>query len=339
MAYQAVVKRACALVLGFAFVFPASFASAEAPKSSIRPPVRTLSQSFEPSVQQSPKGRAAEGASLALSGLAPPQNTLRQVGEEVRHFATRPMPRPEEGARSSGRQIASASMIPSGLTERLGAAVIRPAQRPSGLERQPSAPTRRGVEQVQAASAIRPAPGGTPLASVRGSVCGVAGIQGQVLSPIGAKVNGCGIANPVRVTSVGGLKLSQALTVDCEAARALNTWVERGLKPAFGNTGGGVKGLEIAGSYVCRTRNHRKGAKISEHGRGKAVDISGIVLANGQKLTVLRDWRGRSGNLMRAAHRAACGPFGTTLGPGSDGMHEDHMHFDTARYSYGTYCR
>ena len=41
---------------------------------------------------------------------------------------------------------------------------------------------------------------------------------------------------------------------------------------------------------------------------------------------------------MRAAHRAACGIFGTTLGPGSDGYHEDHLHFDTV--SRGSpYCR
>jgi hypothetical protein len=38
-------------------------------------------------------------------------------------------------------------------------------------------------------------------------------------------------------------------------------------------------------------------------------------------------------------HRAACGTFGTTLGPGSDGMHEDHFHYDTARHRNGAYCR
>ena len=33
------------------------------------------------------------------------------------------------------------------------------------------------------------------------------------------------------------------------------------------------------------------------------------------------------------------GIFGTTLGPGSDGYHEDHMHFDTAHQRGGAYCR
>jgi hypothetical protein len=63
------------------------------------------------------------------------------------------------------------------------------------------------------------------------------------------------------------------------------------------------------------------------------------VLGNGQVLDVLRDYRGGEGKVLRTAHKAACGTFGTTLGPGSDGYHENHLHFDTARYRSGTYCR
>ena len=48
--------------------------------------------------------------------------------------------------------------------------------------------------------------------------------------------------------------------------------------------------LQVAGSYICRTRNNVKGAPISEHGRGKAIDIAAIVLANGTTVTVLDDW-------------------------------------------------
>lgn len=86
---------------------------------------------------------------------------------------------------------------------------------------------------------------------------------------------------------------------------------------------------------MCRTRNHKKGAKISEHGRGKAIDISGFTFANGKTVRVL----GNFDATMRKAHRAACGIFGTTLGPGSDGMHEDHLHFDVASHRNGAYCR
>ncbi|MDO9525445.1 MAG: extensin family protein, partial [Gemmobacter sp.] len=161
----------------------------------------------------------------------------------------------------------------------------------------------------------------------------------QAISPIVGKVKGCGVANPVRVTSVDGVALSQAATIDCQTAEALTDWVQRALKPEVGRTGGGVAKIHVAAHYACRGRNNRSGARLSEHAKGKAIDISAITLANGQTLSVLKDWRGKYGSLMKAVHKRACGIFGTTLGPGSDGMHEDHFHYDTAQHRNGSYCR
>ena len=104
--------------------------------------------------------------------------------------------------------------------------------------------------------------------------------------------------------------------------------------------GGGLKELRVAAHYACRTRNNRKGGKISEHGKGRAIDISGFELADGRTITVLKGWRARrSSKAMRRMHQGACGPFGTVLGPESDRFHQDHFHFDTARYRSGSYCR
>jgi hypothetical protein len=126
----------------------------------------------------------------------------------------------------------------------------------------------------------------------------------------------------------------------CETAGELKRWIDGGLKPAVGRLGGGVAGLKIAAHYSCRTRNHRAGAKISEHGKGNAIDISAILLRNGVAITVLKGWRDRQhASLMRTLHRSACGPFGTVLGPESDRFHQDHFHFDIARHRGGPYCR
>ena len=46
------------------------------------------------------------------------------------------------------------------------------------------------------------------------------------------------------------------------------------------------------------------------------------------------DW-----DVLRRLHEAGCGPFGTTLGPGSDGLHEDHLHYDIDRHGGSPYCR
>ncbi|MEL6913999.1 MAG: extensin family protein [Pseudomonadota bacterium] len=174
----------------------------------------------------------------------------------------------------------------------------------------------------------------------RGQVCGDPALQGDRIAPIVGRVSGCGVAEPVRLRAVSGLRLSTPARMDCRTARALKTWVEEGVKPATGTLGGGPSSLRVAAGYACRTRNNQPGARISEHGKGRAIDISGIGLRSGQEITVLTDWgRGEAGRVLREVWRAACGPFGTVLGPEANRFHRDHFHFDTARYRSGSFCR
>lgn len=169
-------------------------------------------------------------------------------------------------------------------------------------------------------------------ASKAGSVCGVAAIKGEEIARIASKVNGCGVEDPVVVTSVSGVRLSQAATLDCSIATALNSWVDEVAQPAFD---GRLVELQIAAHYICRSRNNVKGAKISEHGKGRAIDISAFILSNGTVQTVAQNYN----KLLRRIYKAGCSYFKTTLGPGSDGYHEDHFHFDTSARSGGAYCR
>lgn len=246
-------------------------------------------------------------------------------------LAVRPAPRPE------GLVAAPAAAAPAALSTRAVVAAISPlAVDRSRLPRlRPEAERRRFVQRV-AAVRTQPAPGVTGRAS--GQLCGVAGIEGTTIAPVVSNVQGCGVPEAVRVSAVDGVRLSQSAIMDCGTARALHGWVRNGLRPAVGRLGGGPVELRVAAHYVCRTRNHRPGARISEHGRGRAIDISAVRLAGGQTMSVLQHWRHATyGPVLRAAHRAACGPFSTTLGPGSDGMHEDHFHFDTRRGRQ--YCR
>lgn len=170
-------------------------------------------------------------------------------------------------------------------------------------------------------------------------LCQSADIVGQRVADIPGRIRGCGVKDPVRVRSVAGVALSQPAVMDCRTAMALRFWVESALKPAVGNREGGVRQLKVAAHYACRTRNNRKGGKISEHGKGRAIDISGFTLGSGRVVSVLHGWNSGDGQLLRRIHRAACGPFGTVLGPNADRFHRDHFHFDTARYRSGTYCR
>ncbi|MEP2642359.1 extensin family protein [Roseobacter sp.] len=174
----------------------------------------------------------------------------------------------------------------------------------------------------------------------QGAVCGDPGIQGEVVGRVNGRINGCGVADAVRVRAVSGVDLSQQSVMDCTTAKALKTWVDTSVKPTLRKMGGGVTGLRVAAHYACRTRNNRAGARISEHGKGRAIDISGFRLRDGTTVTVLKGWPARStGAALRKMHSDACGPFGTVLGPDADRFHRDHFHFDTARYRSGSYCR
>ncbi|RMD88583.1 MAG: extensin family protein [Alphaproteobacteria bacterium] len=153
-------------------------------------------------------------------------------------------------------------------------------------------------------------------------------------------MNGCGVSKPVRVVEVAGVPLTQGAIMDCTTAKALKSWVQNSVKPTVGRLGGGVASIKVIASYSCRTRNSKPGAKLSEHAKGKAVDVAAINLRNGIALTVLRGWRDEvQGPLLHRIHAGACGPFGTVLGPDADRYHQDHLHLDTASYRGGPYCR
>ncbi|NDW53201.1 extensin family protein [Aliiroseovarius sp. PrR006] len=246
----------------------------------------------------------------------------------------RPKPRPivtelqllSTSIRPMARPMLTPIVVPVRRTEATMLAVttsLRPISRPKGF-----------VRRI-ASSTPKPA-----TSNRRGRICGVNEIKGQAISAIPGKINGCGISSPVRVTEVSGVKLSQAAVMDCTTAKALNSWVRNGVFPAVGRLGGGPSSLRVVAHYACRTRNNKRGARISEHGKGRAVDIAGIRLKNGAELSVLRGWRDPvHGKVLKKMHKAACGPFGTVLGPNADKYHQDHFHFDTARYRSGAYCR
>ena len=150
----------------------------------------------------------------------------------------------------------------------------------------------------------------------------------------------CGVRDAFRVTSVAGVRLSQAATISGTTLTSLDRWLRQSAIPAIGNRGGGLVGIRVPAHYACRTRNSRPCARLSEHAKGNAIDISAFILADGTSLTVLGDWNGKNSALMRRLHTSACGPFRTVLGPNSDRHHQDHFHFDVAQHrGGGTYCR
>jgi len=137
--------------------------------------------------------------------------------------------------------------------------------------------------------------------------------------------------------------LSQPATLNCGMAEPLRDWLDGTVQPAARSSfGERVVGVEVAASYSCRPRNNRRGAKMSEHGYGNAIDIAAFTLESGRKVTVLDGWHGRRDEqrFLQRVHDEACGDFHTVLGPGSDRAHRNHFHLDLQnRRDGGHYCR
>jgi len=170
-------------------------------------------------------------------------------------------------------------------------------------------------------------------------LCNNPAILGAPVSDISE--GACGIDNPVAVRYVAGVRLSTPATVNCRTANTLAEWVENDAQDAVKKLRSRISEMTVFASYSCRTRNNQRGARLSEHSQGNAIDIGVLTLDNGVELSVEDDWgkSGKEGAAIRALHRSACGPFGTVLGPNSDRFHYNHFHFDTAAYRSGSYCR
>jgi hypothetical protein len=151
--------------------------------------------------------------------------------------------------------------------------------------------------------------------------------------------DGCSALGAVQLTEIG-TPTTNLGAMTCPLALHYARWVRQVVQPAARQAlGESVARVETFGTYACRTRNSRPGARLSEHGRANAVDVAAFVLADGRRITVMEGWNGEDGRVrrfLRAVHRGGCERFATTIGPDGDSYHANHLHFDMGQ---GPYCR
>jgi hypothetical protein len=156
------------------------------------------------------------------------------------------------------------------------------------------------------------------------------------LPPIEA-LGACGGTDIVQLEAVvldnTRVTIAPPAAIRCALAEAIVHWVRDEIAPAARELGATLREIENFDSFSCRGRNRVAGAKISEHGRGNALDIRAVRLADGRAVpltdfSVPKPFRER----LRAS---ACDRFTTVLGPGSDGYHENHVHVDLAERRNG----
>ena len=117
----------------------------------------------------------------------------------------------------------------------------------------------------------------------------------------------------------------------CAVALALQLWTRDTLDPeAEAIFGRKVARIEHLGAYSCRRMYGRDDGPWSEHATGNAIDIAGFVLADGTRVSVLKDWEGEGDNprFLRRVRDGACRAFTTVLSPDYNTAHRDHLHLD-----------
>jgi len=154
----------------------------------------------------------------------------------------------------------------------------------------------------------------------------------EPLPPVGG-AHGCGITDPVRLSAVitkdkVRIAITPPATLRCTMAEAVAHWIREDVVPIAATLGAPLGGIANFDSYDCRGRNRVAGALISEHGKGNALDVRAVTLANGKnyELTDIAVAKPMRENLKASA----CARFTTVLGPASDGFHENHVHVDLA---------
>ena len=146
---------------------------------------------------------------------------------------------------------------------------------------------------------------------------------------------GCILQGAVQVKRASRA-LSDSFTASCPLAVAWALFDEHVIGPAARrHLGLDVVRVIHVGSYACRNINHRVTGRRSEHATANAIDIVGFVLADGQEVTLRRDWSEKNAPraaFLRALRDGACGFFDVVLSPDYNEAHRDHFHFDMGAY-------
>ena len=148
----------------------------------------------------------------------------------------------------------------------------------------------------------------------------------------------CGLTAPLKVTRLAGgaVELNSTQTLGCPMTAALEQWIQEVVQPvARARFGVPVIKVSSMGSFSCRPIDNIRGAKLSEHSFGNAMDIGAFKLADGRDITVVKGWtRGdeQEKAFLREVHAGACNYFTTVLAPGSDIYHYNHIHVDLAAH-------
>lgn len=148
--------------------------------------------------------------------------------------------------------------------------------------------------------------------------------------------DGCGWTDAVQLTALQAA-LDRPTTLSCRAAVSLALWDRHVLqREAILQFDRRVTRIEHYGSYACRDIAGGRTGRRSRHAQADALDVAAIALEGGERIALLRDWRGEDPArraFLRRIHAGACRWFDGVLGPDYNAAHADHLHLERGGWS------
>lgn len=144
----------------------------------------------------------------------------------------------------------------------------------------------------------------------------------------------CPLTNTLRIQG-GDVALSSSFLSSCRLAVAYALFDIHQLQPAAQSVfGQKVTQVDHLGSFACRNIYNRSEGRLSQHATANALDIAGFRLADGRRISVLKDWKddGDDGRFLRLVRDGACQQFNTVLSPDYNAAHRNHFHLDMGRW-------
>ena len=183
-----------------------------------------------------------------------------------------------------------------------------------------------------APSVAKPAPAPTLLGEQCLADLDARGV-GYRLAAIPVSTGPCSVENPVQVTSAE-VPWNQPAIMTCALADRVDRFLAEAAEPlARRYLATEIVRVDNFGAYSCRPVAGMAG-RWSEHAAGRAIDVSGFVMKNGERITVEQDWGtvGPRGEFLHAVAKRACDYFNLVLTPDSDKDHYNHLHLDLGRW-------
>jgi hypothetical protein len=152
---------------------------------------------------------------------------------------------------------------------------------------------------------------------------------------------GCQVIGAVQLIDIG-VPVTNLKAMRCGLAEAFTGWARYAVAPAAHQIlGSDLVRIESFGTYACRNVIGSAAAanKLSGPAIANAVDISGFVLEDGRRITILQDWQSADPavrEFLHVIHSSACRRFGTVLSPDYNAAHANHLHLED---DHAHFCR